>query len=319
MRFLVFLLFATLLSSCSLVEYFKPESIVLEPDRTVEDSLKTVLLFKEQQIDSLYFELDEMNYVLDSLQQSLEICNSRVAFDPGFHLPDSIRFAGRMFDLTNERLYEKMKKIYDQELKSAHKFIPRSGKYFPLIEDILAENNVPDDVKYLAIVESRLSPLAYSRVGAVGMWQFMKPTATGFGLKVNDFVDERKHVQKSTIAAAKYLQSNYDYLSKRGADDWLLAISAYNAGAGNIAKTMKEQGGTDFFDLIMKSDESHSFVWRAVATKIIFENQEKIFGKEFELEASILDQTRTVELTLKGYHKIDDWARAQGTNVSKVW
>jgi peptidoglycan lytic transglycosylase D len=321
MRFLIYLVFILVLSSCSLVDYFKPEPIVEKPEYVpdIEDSLRVQLHYKDLQIDSLYFELDEINFLVDSLQQSLETCNSRVAFDPEFHLPDTIRFAGRLFDLTNERLYAKLEKIYNQELKSAHKFIPRSGKYFPMIEQVMAENNIPDDVKYLAIVESRLSPLAYSRVGAVGMWQFMKPTATGFGLKVNDFIDERKHVLKSTVAAAKYLQSNFDYLSQRGAEDWLLAISAYNAGAGNIAKAMKEQGGADFFDLIMKSDESNSFVWRAVATKMIFENQEQIFGKAFELETSILDQTRRVELTLKGYHKIDNWARAQGTNVSRVW
>jgi len=82
---------------------------------------------------------------------------------------------------------------------------------------------------------------------------------------------------------------------------------------------MKEQGGKDFFDLIMKSDESNSFVWRALATKIIFENQQKIFGNEFELLESLLDQTRSVSITLKGYHKIDDWAMAQGTVVSKIW
>jgi membrane-bound lytic murein transglycosylase D len=319
MRNLLYLLLLIFLSSCSLINQFHPETPVAEPVFSREDSLRTELVLKEKQIDSLYFELDEMNYVIDSLQQSLEICNSRVAYDPGFHLPDTIRFAGRLFDLTNERLYTKLEKIYNLELQAAHKYIPRSGKYFPMIEAILSEYHIPDDVKYLAIVESRLSPLAYSGVGAMGMWQFMKPTATGFGLKVNDFIDERKHVIKSTIAAAQYLQSNYDYLSKRGAEDWLLALSAYNAGAGNIAKAMREQGGTDFFDLILKSDESHSFVWRAVATKIIFENQEEIFGQTFALEPPLQEQTRTIELNLKGYHKIDEWAQAQGTNVSKVW
>jgi len=318
-KYLYIILSIVVLTGCSVMELVKPEPVPVEKPDPAIDSLKTELLFKETELDSVYLILDELNFTVDSLNQSLETCNSRVAIDTEFRIPDSITFAGRTFDLTNERLYEKLERIYQQELKSAHKFIPRSGKYFPMIENIFAEHNIPDDIKYLAIVESRLSPLAYSRVGAVGMWQFMKPTATGFGLKVNDFVDERKHVIKSTVAAAKYLQSNYDYLTAKGAEDWLLAVSAYNAGAGNIAKAMKEQGGNDFFELIMKSDESHSFVWRAVATKIIFENQKQIFGSEFELQGSLLEQTRSVDITLKGYHKIDNWARAQGTVVSKVW
>jgi len=308
-----------LFSGCALINFYGPDPIIETKQNNPEDSLKTELTLKDKEIEQLYFQLDEVNYTVDSLKQSLEICNSRVAYDPEFQLPTSITFAGRIFDLSNERLYAKLELIYQQELQSAHKFIPRSGKYFPLIEQVFAEYNIPDDAKYLAVVESRLSPLAYSRVGAVGMWQFMSATARGFGLKIDDFVDERRNVVKSTVAAARFLQNNYDYLSSRGAEDWLLAISAYNAGAGNIAKAMQEQGGSNFFDLIMKSDESHNFVWRAVATKIIFENQEDIFGMKFELEESLLNQTRTVELILKGYHKIDEWAKAQGTVVSRVW
>jgi len=319
MKFIYFLTVLMIFSGCSLLVLEKPDPAIVEQISPEEDSLRMELSLMNEELDSLYTMLDEISYTVDSLNQSLEICNSRVAFDPEFQIPDTITFAGRFFDLTSERLHTKLEKIYKNELQSAHKFIPRSGKYFPLIESVFSDYNIPDDIKYLAIVESRLSPLAYSRVGAVGMWQFMKPTAAGFGLKINDFVDERKNVIKSTVAAAKYLQHNYDYLSARGAEDWLLAISAYNAGAGNISKAMKEQGGKDFFDLIMKSDESNSFVWRALATKIIFENQQKIFGNEFELQESLLDQTRSVSITLKGYHKIDDWAMAQGTVVSKVW
>ena len=90
-----------------------------------------------------------------------------------------------------------------------------------------------------------MSCLAHSRVGADGIWQFMPKTAKGFGLKVNSFIDERRDVFKSTEAAAKFLQSNYDYLSQKSAEDWLLAMSAYNAGAGNISKVMRKQGGKD--------------------------------------------------------------------------
>lgn len=288
-------------------------------ENTRTDSLLYELDLRAQTVDSLYQEIYKLGNTIDSLNLALNNCQGRLTIDPGFRLPDTLTFAGRLFDLRSERLQAKLQTIYEQELRSAHVFIPRSGKYFPLIDSIFAEYHIPADTRYLAIVESRLSPLAESKVGAVGMWQFMKKTATGFGLTVNDFIDERRHVVKATIAAARFLQSNYDYLASRGAPDWLLAMSAYNAGAGNIAKAMQEQGGKDFFDLIMKSDESHSFVWRAVATKIIFEHQEEIFGQPFELQTDLLQETRRVNLKLKGYYKIDDWARAQGTVVSRVW
>ena len=100
--------------------------------------------------------------------------------------------------------------------------------------------------------------MATSRVGAAGIWQFMKKTAKGYGLKINSFVDERRHILKSTEAAAKFFKDNYSYLRQRGIDDWLLAMSAYNAGVGNIYKVIKQQGGTNFLDLILNAEETHN-------------------------------------------------------------
>jgi len=283
------------------------------------DSLKEDMIEINYAMDSLYLHIEELNFTIDSLYQALEISNSRVAVHTDFEIPDSIVFAGRTFDLTSERLRDKIETIYQLELKSAHKYIPRSGKYFAIFDSIFARYDIPPDAKYLAVAESRLSSMATSRAGAVGVWQFMKSTATGFGLKVNTFVDERRDVLKATEAAAKLLKNNYNYISERGAQDWLLSMSAYNAGAGSIAKVIREQGGTDFFDLILKSDESHQYVWRAVAIKIIFENQERIFGKKFELEAPLFEQVRVEKLHLNGHYRIDDWAIAQGTTIGKVW
>lgn len=284
-----------------------------------EDSLQMEVQFQNELIDSLNQRIHNLQYTADSLSQALDISNSRIAVNTEFQLPDSIEFAGYVFDLTNERYYNKLQKIYEQELKSAHKFIPRTGRYFTLIDSIFAKYNVPADAKYLAIAESRLSPLAYSRVGAMGMWQFMKYTGPGYGLKINSFIDERKNVMKSTVAAARLLQNNYAYLKNKGVEDWLLAITGYNAGIGNVSKAIREQGGSSFFDVIMKSDESHNFVWRALAAKIIIENQIKIFGSAFELQDPLLEITKSVKLELKGHYKIDDWAIAQGTTVNRVW
>ncbi len=315
-----------LVCSCSYHQELKDDFIYEEPELKEvqyfyvnEDSLNRIILQKEIQIDSLLSVIERMNFTKDSLSQALEISNNRVAVNLDFQIPDSIVFAGRIFDLTNERIYNKFEKIYKQELKSAHKFIPRSGKYFAIFDSIFAKHNIPIDTKYLAIAESRLSCLAHSRVGADGIWQFMPKTAKGFGLKINSFIDERRDVFKSTEAAAKFLQNNYDFLSQRGAEDWLLAMSAYNAGAGNITKVMRKQGGKDFFHLIMQSDESHNFVWRAVASKLIMENEEEIFGKKFEREKPLLEQVRLEKIKLNGHYKIDDWSKAQGTFVGIIW
>ena len=327
--FIIF--FILMISSCSLNRLFKKKEIApsqVENSsvdtfsgfiQTTEDSLDNELLLTNNEIDSLYAVIEEMNFSLDSLMQALEIANSRVAVNVDFQIPDSIIFAGRKFDLRNERIFHKFEEIFNLEVKSAHKFIPRSGKYFAIFDSIFSSKNIPLDLKYLAIAESRLSPMATSRVGAAGIWQFMKSTAKGFGLKIDSFVDERRDVFKSTNAAAKLLKNNYDHLSKLGANDWLLAMSAYNAGAGSISRVIKQQGGTDFFDLIMKADETHRFVWRAVAIKMIFENEEEIFGEKFTQEKPLFELIRKEKIRLKGHYKIDDWANAQGTTVGKIW
>jgi membrane-bound lytic murein transglycosylase D len=282
------------------------------------DSLRTVMQQKDVELDSLYALVGELSFTIDSLATALDISNSRIAVNQDFQIPDSMIFAGTVFDFTNERYYAKFEKIFKQELKSAHKFIPRSGKYFTIIDSILTAHNIPLDAKYLAVAESNLSPMATSRVGAAGIWQFMKSTGTGYGMKVDSFVDERRDVFISTVAAAKHLQNCYNYMAKRGAEDWLLAISSYNSGAGNIAKIVKNQGGDSFFELIMGSSETHNYVWRAAAIKLIFDNEEAIYGKKLERQAPLMADAKMVSVTLKGHYKIDDWAIAQGTTVGRV-
>lgn len=322
-RFAVIVILSFVVFGCAfvqdVVETPVEEVVINEIHIDKSDSLNTVIERKNTILDSLNLVLEEMEFTVDSLRSALDISNSRVAVNTEFQIPDSVFFAGRKFDLTNQRLYEKFVKIYKMELKSAHKFIPRGGKYFALFDSVFSEKGIPTDTKYLAVAESRLSPMATSRVGAAGIWQFMKSTGKGYGLKVDSFVDERRHVLKSTLAAAKYLLDAKYHLAKYGTDDWLLILSSYNAGVGSVSKVIKQQGGRDFFDLIMKADETHNFVWRAVAIKFIFENQEAIFGKKFEPEQPLFKIARQEKLLLKGHYKIDNWANAQGTTVGEIW
>ena len=321
MKSIIPVLIVLLITGCAFNELISPQ----EPHPTSvrfttyeADSLRTLLRQKDAEIDSLYALIREFIFSVDSLSTALDVSNSRIAVNQNFQIPDSMVFAGTLFDLKNERNRAKFEKIFKQELKSAHRTIPRSGKYFAIFDSIFAQYNIPLDAKYLAVAESNLSPMATSRVGAAGIWQFMKGTATGYGMQIDEFVDERRDVFKSTVSAAKHLNNSYNYLAKRDVEDWLLAISCYNSGAGNIAKIARQQGGRHFFDLVMRSNESHNYVWRAAAIKLIFENEEAIYGKRLEREEPLLKNNKRVTVTLKGHYKIDNWAIAQGTTVGKV-
>ncbi len=120
-----------------------------------------------------------------------------------------------------------------------------SQYYFPLFEETFVRYGIPVELKYMAIVESMLNPVARSRAGASGMWQFMYSTARSYGLEINSYVDERLDVEKSVDAAARYLRDAYKIFG-----DWTLAISSYNCGAGNVSKAIRRAGGSrDFWSI----------------------------------------------------------------------
>lgn len=116
--------------------------------------------------------------------------------------------------------------------------------YMPIFEQTFAKYDLPLELKYLAVIESGLNPVARSRAGAMGMWQFMYTTARSYGLKINSFVDERLDVEKAADAAARYLRDAYAVFG-----DWNLAICSYNCGAGNVQKAIRRSGSRKFWDL----------------------------------------------------------------------
>ncbi len=120
-----------------------------------------------------------------------------------------------------------------------------SSYYFPMFEEVLNRYGLPLELKYMAVIESMLNPVATSRAGARGMWQFMYSTARNYGLEINSFVDERLDVEKAMDAAARYLRDAYKIFG-----DWALAISSYNCGAGNVSKAIRRAGGSrDFWSI----------------------------------------------------------------------
>ncbi|MEA3476452.1 MAG: LysM peptidoglycan-binding domain-containing protein [Candidatus Cloacimonadota bacterium] len=317
MKKILIIIFSILSVSCS--SQLKEVNNIDKPD--IADSLKTQRLIEQYKIifNNQQKEIDSLYQIVAELQDSINFLNSTIRIKNNAKFPDSLLFAGYRFDLTNERLRQKFIKCYKAELKYAYRYIPRSGKYFPVIEEILQQYNLPADMKYLATAESYLSPWAKSSVGATGFWQFMKSTAKYYDLQINQFVDQRMDIYASTKAACEYILWAHKSLQKMGADDLLLAICSFNAGLGNIQKAIKEQGGKNFFSLIQRMSETDDYIWRALAIKYISENEEKVFTKKFEREENLLSTCKTVNLTLKGYYKLDDWAQAQGTVIKKVW
>lgn len=191
----------------------------------------------------------------------------------------TIFFANERVPLENPDIWER----YDKELLKntywqsntllLHK---RAAKYFPVIEPILKKNNLPDDFKYLALIESGLENVT-SPAGAKGFWQIMKSTAKEFNLEVNSEVDERYHIEKSSQAACDFLNS-----AKERFGSWTLAAAAYNMGRSGLLKQMNRQKSYSYYDLLLNNETSR-YVFRILAIKEIIENPKK-YGFQFRTE-----------------------------------
>ncbi|NHN24679.1 lytic transglycosylase domain-containing protein [Flavobacterium jejuense] len=156
--------------------------------------------------------------------------------------------------------------------------IKRANKVFPVIEPILAKNGIPDDFKYLAVIESSLVN-AVSPAGARGVWQFMPTTAKEKGMEVNDYVDERYDLEKATEAACAYLKEAY---LKFG--NWTLAAASYNGGMAGVQRQLESQKVNSYYDVLL-TEETARYVYRILALKEIMKNPQK-YG--FEIPAHAL-------------------------------
>lgn len=133
---------------------------------------------------------------------------------------------------------------YSRRKVEIGKMVGLSEYYFPIFERALASFGVPDEMKYLPIVESSLDPFAISKSGAIGLWQFMAGTAKGYKLEINDFEDERRDPTKASFAAAAYLRDAYNEFG-----DWLLALAAYNCGSTTVNKAIAKVGSRNYWDI----------------------------------------------------------------------
>jgi len=191
-------------------------------------------------------------------------------------VPNNLNFAGEAMPLNNPDILERM----DRELlvntywqSNGLLMFKRVKKYFPIIEPILEKNGIPDDFKYLAVIESGLTN-AVSPAGARGVWQIMPATGRENGLEINKNVDERYNLEKSTEVACKYLLN-----AKEKLGSWTLAAAAYNAGNAGVSRRLREQGVSEYYDLLL-GEETGRYLFRIVALKEILSNPKK-YGFNF--------------------------------------
>jgi hypothetical protein len=186
-------------------------------------------------------------------------------------IPDKISFAGERTPLERIDIREALTKeliVYTYLHSHTIQIMKKVPRYFAVIEPILKKVGLPEDFKYLAVIESGLEPLAVSPSGAVGLWQFMEKTAKEYGLEINNEVDERYNIEKATYAAADYLKKMHDKFGT-----WTMAAAAYNAGGNMINKQIDTQNERTYYSLLL-GEETERYVFRILAVKQILNHPE---------------------------------------------
>jgi len=186
----------------------------------------------------------------------------------------SLEFCGEKVPLKSQEIRERLEKELLLSLWDRPQIIlwlKRSHRYLPYIEQILEKNDMPDDLKYLAIAESALRPHAGSSKGAIGFWQFMPGTGRKYGLVINEYIDERRNLFISTAAAIQYFKQLYQTF-----DSWTLAAAAFNMGEEGLMAEILEQDTNNYYQLYLPL-ETQRYIFRILSVKLIFSEREK-FG-----------------------------------------
>lgn len=188
----------------------------------------------------------------------------------GLNLPGNLQFAGEKVPQNDYEIKENLEKEFFTNKswkRSSIALFHKAQKWFPVIEPILKREGIPDDFKYVAVIESHLGNVV-SPMGAAGFWQLMPNTAQAYGLIVNNEIDERYDVEKSTYAACRHFKDANKYFH-----NWTLSAAAYNVGIGGIQSALKRQNTNNYYDLLLNK-ETGSFVYRILAYKTLLSNPE---------------------------------------------
>ena len=210
---------------------------------------------KEATIENKISDLEQKLYVL-SQANSVPI-------------PNQVDFCGETIALDRFDLRER----FDREINTftylhatTMLYLKRANRFFPVIESLLKKNNIPDDFKFLCLIESNLDIRALSPANAAGFWQLLESTGKEYGLEINSEVDERYHIEKATDAACRYFRAAY---ARYGS--WVNAAASYNAGMAKISSVLNSQQVNSALDLLLVSETSR-YIFRILAIKQLFEN-----------------------------------------------
>ena len=195
----------------------------------------------------------------------------------GVKITEPIDFCGEPVDLTSQEVHERLEKellltIWDRP--QVVLWIKRSTRYLPIIEKMLNENEMPDDLKYVAIAESALRPHVGSSKGAIGFWQFLESTGKNYGLRINADIDERRNIFASSLAAINYFKDLYKMLGS-----WTLSAAAFNMGELGLQAEIVSQKTNDYYQLYLPL-ETQRYIFRIISAKIILSDPQR-FGFQF--------------------------------------
>lgn len=246
-------------------------------------------------------------------------------------LPTSVIFAGKEIDITQQDRRERMDRemlAFTYSHTNTMLQIKRANRLFPIVEPILKECGVPDDFKYLMIIESNGDIYARSAVGAGGLWQFMETTGKQYGLEINKEVDERYHIEKATRAACRYLKNAYEEYG-----NWMTVAASYNAGTTGISRRVEQQKESDAMNLALVPETSR-YLFRLLAVKTIFANPVNYgfilrqcdlypplpIAKSITVNSAVIDWTNIAKkhgLSYLQLREANPWIRSTKLNNSK--
>lgn len=230
-------------------------------------------------------------------------------------VPEYVVFGGDTVWLNKPDRYERMDRefiAFTYSHTNSTLVLKRSKRYFSIVEPILKANGVPDDLKYIMVIESLLNPKAVSVAKAAGIWQFMEGTARGYGLEVSAEVDERYNVEKETVAACKMLKNLY-----RKYGDWMTAAAAYNCGPGNVDKRIASQHQKCAMDLLLP-EETSRYMFRLLTAKLFCEDPLSFGFNVKESEMYPLLEVRERVTVASSIEDLADFADKHGTTYFRL-
>ena len=300
-----------------MVDQEPDEEPATEPDAIAEDGPGPATAEGPPEDDEMFALRDRVETLsaeLEALREQVEsIASSLAQTRAGMHshrLPESIVYAGHTVPLDRWDVAERLEREFYLSLGSPAQVIlwlKRSARYFPYIEAELKRAGLPDDLKYVAVVESALLPRALSWARASGIWQFMAETAQGYRLRVTTAWDERRDPARSTAAALAFLRDLHVSLK-----DWPLALAAYNAGEGRVRGAMSRQGVSTYYQLSLPL-ETERYFFRILAAKLILEDPAR-YGFEVPPEERYSPHaTDVVTLRVVGHVTVGELAGAAGS------